>query len=518
MPKRIEYDGKIHEFPDDFTDDEIRKALDAQQPTQQSTQSAAQEPEPTFMGEIGKIATQTGKDVVAMKDLLAGVGAGVFSTLHGTGKLLGYDSPYLKELATPPDTAMGKTGKYLEQGAEYLVPGMGAARGAALLRNAPRVAQIAGRAGMEAVGAGATAALQSGGDPEAVRNAALLGGGASAVVGAAPMVAPALREAAVTQYGRFLNPTKEKFKRTAQRVIPELIQRREWTMSMPRLLNRAQDRMRFFGQQIDDVWQGMEQTGTTAQIDPIVQRLDDVAREHFFTRNAQGQPVQLRGSAEAGFRELQGMAQTMMEASQFNPATGAREIPIRTLRELRQYWDEVADKSGAFTKRPNELADWARGRAARYGGDAVRAELAQATPNLTALNQEFSFWRRVGDVAEETVARRTGQQKPLTRQLMRAAGVGAGTAAGSAAGGVVGGGLGAVLGGVGMEALQTMVSSPAWRTIAAVNKDRLANALAAADTGAAQFYLNQLLRQAGMPAVTGRSESGAKARALPAAP
>ena len=479
------------------------------------TEDAATAPAQTQQQYVDPRARLGEAATVGVKDLLAGIGAGVFQSLSGGTKLaqaagapwtmFGDNKPnpvqsYLEGLAQGPQSVMGQIGKFAEQGAEYLIPSGLAARGAAALTNAPRAVQILGRAGMEAAGAGGVAALQSGGDPEAMRNAALLGGVVGGATAALPMVAPRLAEAAVTQYNRVLNPTKEKTKAIAQQIVPELIQRREWAASLPRMLDRAQDRMRFFGQQIDDAWDAMAQQGTTAQIDPILRRLEDVAREHFFTQNTAGQLVQLRGPAEAGFRELQGMAQTMADAATVNPATGAREIPVTTLRQLRQYWDEVADKAGAFTKNPRDLADWARGRAARYGGDAVRAELAQARPDLAALNQEFSFWNRVADVVEQTVGRRTGQQKPLTRRIAQLAGAQAG-----------GGGLTSLLGAYAMDQFQGLVSSPAWGTISAVTKDRLANAITQGNQGAAQFYLNQALRAAGMKAVTGRSESGAKA-------
>lgn len=486
--------------------------------TSASQPSAAAPQESWLMRGTREFGAGTGQEMLAVKDLLAGVGSGVLSTIfHGgdlvrrmTGQERIIDTPEVQAAITAPQTPMGQAGKFIEQSAEYLIPGAGAARGAALLRNAPRAAQILGRAGLEAAGAAGTAALQSGGDPETIRNAAISGGVVGGATAAAPMAVPLLREAAVRQYSRVLNPTKEKTKAITQRIVPELIERREWAATLPRLLNRAQDRMRYFGQQIDDVWSQMEQQGTTAQVAPILQRLDDVAREHFYVQNAQGQLTQLRGPAERGLRELEGIGQTILDASTINPINGQAEVPVATLRALRQYWDEVADKSGAFTKNTRDLADWAAGRAHRYAGDAVRAELAQARPDLSRLNQEFSFWNRVSDVVEQTVGRRTGQQKPLTRQLMRAAGIGAGTTAGASFGGAMGGGIGAVLGGAGMEALQTLISSPGWGTVTAVTKDRLANAIVQGHRGQIEFYLAQALKAAGMGALTRPTESGAK--------
>ena len=427
-------------------------------------------------------------------DFLRGVGAGTFSTLRGAAQLTGLHgmmSPeqrqYLDQLATAPQSTAGTVGKFAEQGAEFLLPGRLVAKGAGMLSGTSKAAQIAGRGGLEALAAGGVAGLQSGGAPEAMRNAAVTAGAMSAAGAGAAALAPQLKNAALTQYSRVLNPTKEKTKAIAQKIVPEMIRRGEWAASMPRLLNRAQDRMRFFGQQIDDVWDRMDRTGVTAQIDPILQRLDDVAREHFYTTTAGGRLVAKRGPAEAGLKELQGIGETLVEASTINPVNGTREIPATTLRDLRQYWDEVADKAGAFTKNQGQLADWARGRASKYAGDAVRAELASASPDLAALNKEFSFWNRVSDVTEQTVARRTGQQKPLTRRIAQLAGAQAG-----------GGGIASVIGAAAMDQLQGLISSPAWGTLSAITKDRLANALASGNKGGVLFYLEKLAKGAGL--------------------
>lgn len=464
---------------------------------------AAAPPEPG----MGEQAMQMGTD------FLRGIGSGVFTGAQRIAQLAeaaGRHKPEsavvskaLDPYATAPASIAGQAGQMLEQGAEFLAPGglvtRAAGRMAPVLARVPgmaRAAPVVARAIPEALAAGGVAGVQSGGDPEAMATAAATGGVLSGAGEAAGAVAPWIRNKAVEQYSRVLNPTKEKTKAITQRIVPELIRRGETAFTMPGMLNRARDRMRFFGQQIDDAWEQMEQQGVTAQVDPILQRLGDVAREHFHVTDTAGRLVPLRGPAEAGLRELQGIAETLQDAATVNPVNGTREIPAATLRSLRQYWDEVADKSGAFTKAPRDLADWARGRASRYGGDAVRAELGAAAPDLAAINREFSFWNRVADVTEQTVARRSGQQKPLTRRIAQLAGAEAG-----------GGGLMSLFGAAAMDQFQALLSSPGWGTISAVMKDRLANAITAGHPGRARFALNQALRAAGMGAVTTRTES-----------
>jgi hypothetical protein len=60
------------------------------------------------------------------------------------------------------------------------------------------------------------------------------------------------------------------------------------------------------------------------------------------------------------------------------------------------------------------------------------------------------------------------------------------------------GGLhGAILMGEGAEQLQKLMTSPAWRTISAVYKDRLADAIANGSTGGIGFYLGKMMQAAG---------------------
>ena len=447
----------------------------------------------------------------AINDFAEGAGAGVWSTLYGTGKLLGYDSPFLKKMGTPPESKAGKAGYFAEQAGEFFLPGLAISKGAKVLQAAPKAAQIAARGTLEAAGAGGVTALQTGGDPEAIRNAAIAGGALSVgggVVGAGMRAyAPRLTEKAVEGYGRVLNPTKIKTKAEARKIIPELIQRGEWSTTLPRFLTRAEDRLRVLGAQIDDAWDQMQQQGAMADIAPLLKRLADTSKQHYFIENAEGQLVPLTtGPAPQAFKVVQDIAENLYNTSTVNPATGAREIPVRALREFRQYWDDIADKSGAFHKKYKDLADYAVGRAHFYAGNAVRAELAAANPNRAAINKEFSFWQKVADITDETIQRRVGQQKPLSRRLAQLTGALAGKD-----------GLVSLLGAYGMDQLQGLVSSPAWGTVSAVTKDRLATAIGQGQAAQARFYLAQALKAAGMVALTRPTESGAKTPALPPA-
>lgn len=495
MPKVVEIPGVGNvEFPDSMNDEQISAAI------RQKIKPAA--PASTESGML-----ETG--VQAVGDFFGGVGSGVFKTARGAASLLGLpESEYLNRLATAPPTMAGQVGQFAEQGAEFLVPGAAAGGYLKAVTN-PYVRAGLG-AGLEALGAGTVAGVQTGGDPEAMRNAALAGGAISGAASGVKQLAPWLKESAITQYGRALNPTKERMKAYAKEVIPELIQRRQVIGTLGGTLAKTKDRIHYFGQQIDDIWQQMEQAGTTADMRPVLQRLTDIAKENFYVTNTTGQIVPVKGAIGGGLKELEAIGQTILDASTHNPATGALEIPVASLRKLRQIWDDVADKSGAFHKSPRDLHNWTTGIVNRYAGDTVREELAKARPDLAAINREFSFWRKVGDVIEATMERRVGQQKPLTKQLMRVGGGIAGGTLGTTVGGAGGGVAGATVGPLVMEGLTTLVTSNAWRTVDAVMRNRIADAIAKGNRGQAEFYVMKALKAAGLAGITGRTEPAGK--------
>jgi hypothetical protein len=121
-------------------------------------------------------------------------------------------------MQTPPSTA-GKAGKFAEQALEFMAPsGIIGKTGKAIEATtagmrAAKALNLAGRVGLEAASAAGVTGLQTGGDPEAMRQAALTAGVTTGALGAATegltKLAPALKESALAQYKRVLQPTKE---------------------------------------------------------------------------------------------------------------------------------------------------------------------------------------------------------------------------------------------------------------------------------------------------------------------
>lgn len=122
-------------------------------------------------------------------DFAEGAASGIANTVFQGGDLIRratgmqrvINNPDVQQAVTPPDSLAGKAGRFVEQGAEFIAP-MG------MVGKAVKAAPLAGRLGAEALAAGGTAAVQSGGDPRAIAGAALTQGALGGVGAAIPAV------------------------------------------------------------------------------------------------------------------------------------------------------------------------------------------------------------------------------------------------------------------------------------------------------------------------------------------
>ena len=433
----------------------------------------------------------------AGKDFLGGIGSGVFSTVRGAANLVGLpQSEYLNKLATAPASRAGQAGQFVEQAGEFILPGGLVARGATRLGGAGRLGQLAARTGLEALSSGAIAGVQSGGDPEAARNAVLLGGGMTAATGvAAPYVADRLARSATNLYGKVLNPTMRTTKYTSRtQTIPGMLERRVTAGSIEGLLERAQNEAQHWGQAVEDAWAAVPQN-TTLQVQPLLQAIDDSVAQGAIRGQNLG-PV-----ADTMMNHAHEMRDVITNLAHQNPATGALEITVGDLRQLRQFSDMVAARSGAYAGR--DIADQSLAAIYETTGNAARNQINQAFPHVEQANQQFNFWRNAERVADETVQRRVGQERGLLRTIGNTIGASTGGMLGKSIGGTEGAVLGTVIGTGISDQLQKAMTSTAWRSASAVTKQRLADALAQGNMGAVEFYLGKILGSTAAAKTTG---------------
>lgn len=132
-------------------------------------------------------------------DFAQGVGSGGASTVYHTAdlarRMTGHPSmmnePDVKAATTPPPTTAGAVGHGAEQAGEFLAPGGVVGKAGKVIdavtagKKLAPVARLFGKAIVDAASGAAVSGAQTGGDPTAMRNAALASGATSAVLGGA---------------------------------------------------------------------------------------------------------------------------------------------------------------------------------------------------------------------------------------------------------------------------------------------------------------------------------------------
>jgi hypothetical protein len=330
-----------------------------------------------------------------------------------------------------------------------------------------------------------------------VGNLAALVAGPQVAKGAARAVAPtmqragsALRASAEKQYGQVLNATTKGNKARSAEVVPDLIDRGVVAGTMKGLKNKAATQVERYGEAIDEAWAGLPE-GTAVDVGKVIRSIETRATEQHTVPAPGGARVPAGPEAIRGLENSRALAETLREAAEKRPITDAagnttymEVIPANTLRRLRQYFDGVSTQAGRFEGRT--LKDQSSASAHAAAADAIRAELAADFPDIAKLNKEFNFWRKVDTVVGDTIARREGQATPLGQKLAGAAGM----AGGFAEGGLFGG----VLGKMTMSMVEKAITSPAWKTVSAVTKNKLANAIARGNREQVGAILSPLVR------------------------
>jgi hypothetical protein len=466
------------------------------EPTQQQQPAAApQQSYPEIIGHFGS-------------DVLQGLGAGVLSTIFHGGDLLRratgqpriIDTPDVRSAITPPESLAGKLGYGGEKMAEFFIPagavgraGQAVEAATAGMRGAGAL-NLAARAALEGTAAGGVAGVQTGGNVEAMKDAALMGAGTTAALGAAAAAAPAyagrLTRKAEELYGKVLNPAQRPLKAISRtQTIPGLLERRVTGRNLQGMLDRTQDEVAHWGQAVQDAWATIPQD-TPLQVAPMLQALD-----------AYVAPAVIRGTnlgpaADTMVNHANHWRQVLTDLAHPNPQTGALEITVGDLRGTREFADLIAAQGGSFLG-GKPIAEQSLTRIHEVVGNAARAQINPRYPHVEQANEQYNFWRNAERVVDETMQRKVGQEGGLIKTIGNTIGATTGGAIGSQIGGTAGTIAGTVIGTKIADMLQTAMKSPAWRTTNAVTKQRLAEALTNGNIGGVEFYLRKILGAAG---------------------
>lgn len=275
-----------------------------------------------------------------------------------------------------------------------------------------------------------------------------------------------LRESAIKSYSQALGPTTKEMKAITEKVVPKLIEKGETALTRTSLLEKAREAKTLAWDALDEVLKQIPE-GTMIKTKPIIDVLENTKKTFFVPGTdiaAEPQLIQHVDDIKAVVEQL------------------GEDVSFQSLRGLRQIWDKTIQASHGFMK---TLPEGTMLDIKKTANDAIRDELAKTHPNLDRLNKEYSFWTNVEKVLTETVKRTTAQATPLSQQLMQQAGV---------TGGLVQGGIDtAILTGTLLKNLLKITQSTGWRTVSAIQKDRLADYIRAGNINAINLWIGKTM-------------------------
>jgi hypothetical protein len=390
MPRNVSYNGKIHQFPDGVSDDEIAAALEGQDPPGASVRSVETDPPSGF--NPGRMA----------RDFISGIGAGAAKTVTGLGELgtriantVGAreepgSSPLMPNLSgafkgadvsafdaaraeieeQTPKSLSAAAGEGLEQMGEFALPG-GATKGMFAGRG---LAQLAGRAAVRGVEGAAVQAGREGDLDESALTAGALGAAGEGLVTGGAATARVLYRSALRSYANLLKPRTqvewENVERLAQRVLEEKLAPGLSTRATQ--LNRAEDALADATGARKGVEAGLQ--GATVDARSVLQRGADEIPAVLPGGQIPAQGKPLRKGAERALEDAQAVVQATGAGTTRVPLPAAQAEKRRLDTVLKGFYEGGRDKvpvSAQFTK---------------SSADAWRGAINDQFPELGAAN------------------------------------------------------------------------------------------------------------------------------------
>lgn len=355
-------------------------------------------------------------------------------------------------------------------------------------------------AGFAAKGAHDVAEAGTANTPEAweqrLQGGAMMAGGAAGAGEAVRDVAPgmaasasdALKANAEKQYSQALNPTKERTKFLSQKRTPEMIRRGITFNDAGELAETAGEKASAATSKLNDVYDNLpanRQSPTQPMIDALEQ----------YKKGFQDTVPDGQGGTKT--INIDDNAVNAASALQKTISQYGDTISPQSMRKVRQIFDESVARAGGYEGR--NLAEGSILDARKEAATAIRQQLAKDNPELVPLNNEVNFWLDVQKIAKETAQRKVGQQGGIIVPMAKRAGQVAGGTVGFEMGGPAGAAAGYLTGGELAGNIAAATRSAKWRTVSAVAKNTLADALAAGNFMKAQGQIRFIGQKYGIP-------------------
>jgi hypothetical protein len=255
-----------------------------------------------------------------------------------------------------------------------------------------------------------------------------------------------MKAKALEQYTSIFRAGSKESKALTEKVAPKLLEDGKIITSLKSLKEGATKQTKLYGEQIGE-WFKKLPAGARREVEPVVKKLQT-----------------LKSQYRIAGKDINKTAISAVDDIIDNIKTQSGEMSIKNLRKLRQIWDEHYNVSKGL----DDIANYKK-KAERVGADAIRDILSKESPELAKLNQTFSFWKNV-----EKLADYSAQKAPLKLASSAAKVVGGtiGAIAGTGTGGKIGS---AIIGSQVGNAVNKVISSPAWKSVSAVYKNKMAN-------------------------------------------
>lgn len=355
----------------------------------------------TWADKLG-VSNAVGKGII---DAAEGAASGAASTVFHGGDIIRrglgmnrvIDNPDVKQAMAAPDTLMGKAGKLVEQGAEFAIPGAAGLKAA-------KGAGLAARMGVEALGAGGTALVQSGGDPGAAVGGALAGAAGPAIGSALEATGGALANGHIPQklYQSALKPGKKAvLNGTADKAIDYAL--KEGVPVSGSGLEKLHGLVDDLNKSIQDKITTGAQHGVTIDPNAVAQRTN-----------------QLRSQFSKQVNPTADLNAIDNATSEFLNGPGAGPIPADLAQQMKQGTYQQVRKSYGQLSSAQVEAQKALAR-------GLKEELASAFPEIGSLNAEESKALGLEPLLESAIARIGNHQMFGIGTPIAAAGVHAAT-------------------------------------------------------------------------------------------
>lgn len=383
-----------------------------------------------------------------------------------------------------------EVGGVAEQVGEALVPipGMSAIKAA---QGAKLVTKMLVGAVREGLDVGTRAAVQSGGDVSKTAEGAGFGGALGAAV---PLLGSVLKAGARAQYGRLLHPSGK----NAQQVVEAKLLPKDGQgikgvgsildqglkavgTSRDAIAKKFSEQVKAATKEMNDVYTSL---GPQAQVNlhPVLNDLAKFIKDNAVLPNGETVDKLLYARGIQLGRKL--VNKTM--------ATLLGDAPVQDVRRFRQIIDRQL-----FRKKLKVNAASAADDVKMQLRDSIADVIHSQHPTTAAVDAKFHFWKTAHNLMKDASTAEIGKGEEASARsnvpvrigkdlIMAAAGEEAGRREGGTPGAIAGFAAGATLG----EAF----NSPAWRSVSAVSKNKVANLLS---TGKGQAAADAATRALG---------------------